>query len=1319
MELESKFFQSFFYPFFIGVILSMISIILFSIIFTNNYIDKKTSLNLIELERNNAKVNLNTIKISLSTFLLKIQASINEIITSYQKTSKAILLNPNLSKNLDDKYLKCALDLNDTEIAQDINKLKYMAYWFLDKGMNKEKLKDNSIEKKQLIAFNQIIPNLFSVFASTNSSIFGFYFYFESSELYLSFPLYADYIWNFTKILDNYPDNPIWCTNQEGKVYDIYKCRCREFYINIQKAKTDIFDYNSVNNKNRTIFVTEFYYQSGMNFTNVFTICVQFDEPISGGKAYVCADIGKDSLIFNFDNINNKLNGYFLVAPVGFNKVFYFPQSKEYAYTPMENIFANNKNFFLEEKVYFLNHVQKLMTSNYIKYIKDDRETFLEEVYTNGQNSNEQYFNLDGEAFNFSIYPIVFENIAGKKEHVLNIIYIYNEQILTKGIKLISNIFVQIILELIIFVVFGSGLLYLVVLSFNILAKYIVIPIKNVNYMLKGINIGGENRLDYLECLKKRQEDNIEMLEKMYEKEDKNIKKKNENENNNDNNGDNVDEDENLDNSPLINKEENDENDSQEEITNEDREDLINLKIDYDKKYDEESEFIEKESSFYNFDENLLQYRPLEIDHLIKSLIELKGASTLTSSDQTIKNIIDYSYSEDIFRNFKNKEGEIICQSNIGNLQSQLFEFDKAIYHLVNSLQDNKLKKFLSRNLYDELDESDNLLNKISLSFNHNRNHDRINLLAERQQNNFRDNFSQKIIGVLINTRYPRLIYCYYKFFSLLQKTKNSNNIKGQFMNTTFHSINYYHKIIIQYIFLSFAKNDLIKIGESILDYIEFLIKFKLKTNVDNEYLLDIKNINRPELKNKRQYKKYIFYKIVNWFILFDDYVSYVKNQTQLLNDKSIIEEISQNLNSEDNEFNAGTQSVFLLRVNIQREEYLKGKFANKCNHYSDALFYFIRAAQKNSIVLDGLIKKKALIKIFKIGNKLGKKFKNYGISQWLMKENFLEFEKSKIRTKNKRSSYFDYKEKDIIIQIKNNSTFDKEISETKSKITEDINECCAKNAKDIIIIIDFNIYNPEQISLTDKIESYINQTTIILEDYLSSNDRLSVFIYTSQYKIICPLLYKNKIDLDNFTDDLINFKKEILKEKEEESENDIEEEFNINEINNKKIKKTEIEFQKGSNNNFSDSQSQESFSGEKNVIKISDKVKGLVDTINYSKKYLKIKEGIKNERYLIIFTDLFNYYKITDEVILNNINNLEEDNIIFLLVGKNNLENDIKGKNTLLDEDDEKELKKILLNKFDKRSEIIYYENMKKIKNILSNNVIKDNIIFPNEIYK
>ena len=34
--------------------------------------------------------------------------------------------------------------------------------------------------------------------------------------------------------------------------------------------------------------------------------------------------------------------------------------------------------------------------------------------------------------------------------------------------------------------------------------------------MLKGIHIGGENRLEYLEFLKKKQDENLEKLEKIY-----------------------------------------------------------------------------------------------------------------------------------------------------------------------------------------------------------------------------------------------------------------------------------------------------------------------------------------------------------------------------------------------------------------------------------------------------------------------------------------------------------------------------------------------------------------------------------------------------------------------------------------------------------------------------------------------------------------------------------------------------------------------------------------------------------------------------------
>ena len=55
-----------------------------------------------------------------------------------------------------------------------------------------------------------------------------------------------------------------------------------------------------------------------------------------------------------------------------------------------------------------------------------------------------------------------------------------------------------------------------------------------------------------------------------------------------------------------------------------------------------------------------------------------------------------------------------------------------------------------------------------------------------------------------------------------------------------------------------------------------------------------------------------------------------------------------------------------------------------------------------------------------------------------------------------------------------------------------------------------------------------------------------------------------------------------------------------------------------------------------KNQYKIGDIVKGLIDTLNYSKNYLKMKEEMENEKYIILFTDLFNNYRITEEKIFN-----------------------------------------------------------------------------------
>ena len=421
-------------------------------------------------------------------------------------------------------------------------------------------------------------------------------------------------------------------------------------------------------------------------------------------------------------------------------------------------------------------------------------------------------------------------------------------------------------------------------------------------------------KLKYLNYLKIKQDENLEKLEKMYLLETK--------ENNNENKND-----------LTINDENNDELTNKESLKYSYTQSL-NKNTDFAQKYDEESNYIEKEISFYDFDEQLLQYRPLEIELLMKSLMDLKQSLILTSEDRGVGQIIDFSHSEKIFGTFKNIKGATICESNIGNLESQLLKFDKAIFHLALSLQDNKLKKFLNRNLSDELDENDSLLNKISNSFNAGKIKEDINILLKKQMNNSKDNFSQKTIGILINSRYGKLIHAYYMFFKNLQKLYKSNNniINGQFMNTSFHTINYYHKIIIQFIFLSFINNDLIKIGESILDYIEFMIKYKLKTSLNDKYFLNLKYKERKEYKTKLNFKKKIFSKIINWFNLFDDYISYIKDNSSLGDIKNILEDYS-NFNSENNEYIVETQSSFMFKINIQKCEFLKGKFSLTCKN--------------------------------------------------------------------------------------------------------------------------------------------------------------------------------------------------------------------------------------------------------------------------------------------------------------------------------------------------------------------------------------------------
>ncbi len=123
-----------------------------------------------------------------------------------------------------------------------------------------------------------------------------------------------------------------------------------------------------------------------------------------------------------------------------------------------------------------------------------------------------------------------------------------------------------------------------------------------------------------------------------------------------------------------------------------------------------------------------------------------------------------------------------------------------------------KLKRFLGNTLSDELDMNDYLLHFINNKYNKNSSQELSNQLVKKQQTSLHTSFSQRVLSNIINNRYNKLIHFYYKFFFILQKNDKKYEELCLFMHKSFHTINYYHKVIIQYIYLCYASNDLIRI---------------------------------------------------------------------------------------------------------------------------------------------------------------------------------------------------------------------------------------------------------------------------------------------------------------------------------------------------------------------------------------------------------------------------------------------------------------------------------------------------------------------------
>jgi hypothetical protein len=131
MKLKVKLFNSFFYPFLVGIIISIIIVFVILIYYSNDYLDKKSAEDIYTVEKKYAAVNINTINVILSNALLKVQVGMQEQITLYEIIASKLTPETKLENRIteDTKNIKFLLDNN----MRESNRSNYLSFWFKDK----------------------------------------------------------------------------------------------------------------------------------------------------------------------------------------------------------------------------------------------------------------------------------------------------------------------------------------------------------------------------------------------------------------------------------------------------------------------------------------------------------------------------------------------------------------------------------------------------------------------------------------------------------------------------------------------------------------------------------------------------------------------------------------------------------------------------------------------------------------------------------------------------------------------------------------------------------------------------------------------------------------------------------------------------------------------------------------------------------------------------------------------------------------------------------------------------------------------------------
>jgi hypothetical protein len=474
-------------------------------------------------------------------------------------------------------------------------------------------------------------------------------------------------------------------------------------------------------------------------------------------------------------------------------------------------------------------------------------------------------------------------------------------------------------------------------------------------------------------------------------------------------------------------------------------------------------------------EEDFIETRSRDLDLLFSTLIKLKmsiGYSKDTQLTSDNDKILNYVFAKNTFNEVKNYKALYVCDSNVGNLALKCKKYDKAIFHLTESIKDPLISKKITKTTASfQGQRGDKKTIKVSQKSS--------NLLAFSEKNQLlMDSFKKNFL----DSRYPKLIYAYRKYYSNVKRMlKNKSDMtllvveSDSYSLYEKHSLENYETVIIDFVSMAKVVDEPKKKVEALLTYNEFLLKYRIKSS----------GALSDEIKLLKE--DYIMQVMANFTEL--DYI--LSNlQTQVNNE--YIKKITNLMKM----YKKDSHELIELPIHvlIQKANYLKGVFCMYCGEYNKALEFFNESKKvniiSNAIIIRDSIKK--IKKIIKTTNaKLGKQIDD-------MKE---------------------VKQKTLLNMILTIGEKMNRLQTYEDILTHELDKYQI-NPKDIAILINISSKMTKD---SKKTNQTLKLTESIFENLVTNDDRFSLFLYCDNTNPFIALEYKNHNTIEYLRDQIKN----------------------------------------------------------------------------------------------------------------------------------------------------------------------------------------------------